>query len=164
MHRLDSAFISTIIIRCKYQTIMHQCSLYFITSHHEHIFHRYRNQAEPVKGPPTNNRGEIQAASKAIELSAKSNVKKVCINTDSQFLIDSATKWMKGWKAKGWKLSSGKPVKNENDFRELDRVVNSNPDVEVKWTYVPAHSGIPGNEHADTLAKQGAQKYKNERN
>lgn len=116
--------------------------------------------AEPVIGPATNNRGEIQAATRSIKLAVESGVKKLCINTDSQFVINSVTKWMKNWKAKNWRLSSGKPVINETDFRELDRVLLANGDLNVKWTYVPAHTGIMGNERADELAKLGATKYK----
>lgn len=119
-----------------------------------------RNQAAPVSGRATNNCGEIQAATKAIELSAQCNIKKVCINTDSQFLINSATKWMDAWRARGWTLKSGGRVKNEHDFRDLNRVLTNHPDVQVKWSYVPAHSGIMGNERADTLAKEGAGMYK----
>lgn len=122
-------------------------------------FKNFRNEASPVDGPPTNNRGEIQAATKAIELSSKNGIKKLCINTDSHFLIRSVTQWMKKWKSNGWKLSSGEPVKNEQDFRALDRLLVSNPELDIKWSYVPAHKGILGNERADTLAKQGAKKY-----
>lgn len=118
-----------------------------------------RNKGIPVVGPATNNRGEIQAATKAIELSIESGVDKLCINTDSQFLIQSATQWMKNWKSKGWKLSKGGPVKNEHDFRALDHVLTKHPKVQIKWVYVPAHSGILGNERADQLAKDGGKLY-----
>lgn len=40
--------------------------------------------------------------------------------------------WVKGWKAKGWKLASGEPVKNETDFRELDRLYNDDS-MDIKW-------------------------------
>lgn len=113
-----------------------------------------------MNGPPTNNRGEIQAATKAIELSAKQGIKKLCINTDSQYLINAATDWMPKWKSRGWKLLSGGEAKNKDDFRGLDQAMAANKDVEIQWKYVPAHTGILGNERADTLAKEGAQKYK----
>lgn len=136
----------------------------FVQSHLELDFLIFsfisRNCSEPVVGPATNNRGEIQAATKAIQLSIGCDIKKLCINTDSQFLINSVTKWFSGWKAKGWRLSSGQPVKNETDFRALDQTLQDNSDLKVKWTYVPAHTGILGNERADELAKIGAQSYK----
>lgn len=108
----------------------------------------------------TNNRGEIQAATKAITLAANNNIKKLCINSDSHFVIKSVTEWMVNWKKKNWKLASGGNVKNEQDFRQLDTVMQDNPQLEIIWKYVPAHTGILGNERADELARQGAQAYK----
>lgn len=67
---------------------------------------------------------------------------------------------MPGWKAKGWKLASGGPVKNESDFKELDGVIRANNDMSIKWTYVQAHNGILGNERADALANEGARIFK----
>lgn len=67
---------------------------------------------------------------------------------------------MKDWKKRGWKLSNGGPVKNENDFRQLDSVLQSNAQMNIQWNYVPAHTGVQGNERADELAKKGAQSYK----
>lgn len=61
-----------------------------------------------------------------------------------------------GWKRRGWTLSSGQPVKNIVDFKELDGVLSL---LEVKWIYVEAHKGILGNEKADQLAKEGAALY-----
>lgn len=54
------------------------------------------NISEPVTGRATNNCGEIQAATRAIKLAQQNGVKKLSINTDSQFLINSVTKWMPG--------------------------------------------------------------------
>lgn len=120
----------------------------------------HRNTAAPVNGPATNNRGEIQAVIKAIALAIDSDIEKLCINSDSHFVIRSVTEWMKNWKKRDWRLSSGGAVKNEVDFRELDRIIESNPQLEIRWKYVPAHKGIRGNERADELARQGAQLYR----
>ncbi|XP_045761473.1 ribonuclease H1-like [Maniola jurtina] len=115
------------------------------------------NESAPVSGRATNNRGEIQGATRAIQQAIDQGLNKLTINTDSKFLIDSATKWMDGWKQNGWRLPSGEPVKNEADFRELARVKDK---IQVKWNHVDAHKGIHGNEQADQLAKEGASKYK----
>ncbi|XP_022115421.2 ribonuclease H1 [Pieris rapae] len=114
------------------------------------------NLSEPVSGRATNNCGEIQAATKAIKQAIDHGVDKLAIYTDSKFLINSVTKWMPGWKRKGWKLQSGEPVKNEMDFKDLDSVQNK---INIKWNYVEAHKGIHGNEMADQLAKAGASRY-----
>lgn len=67
---------------------------------------------------------------------------------------------MKNWKNRNWRLSSGGPVKNEQDFRKLDHAIASNPQMKIIWKYVPAHIGIRGNERADELARRGALEYK----
>lgn len=67
---------------------------------------------------------------------------------------------MKNWKKRNWRLSSGGAVKNEIDFRQLDHIIESNRQMEIRWKYVPAHTGIRGNERADELARQGAQLYR----
>lgn len=119
-----------------------------------------RNKSKPVVGPATNNRGEIQAVTQAIQDASQTGIKKLCINSDSHFVINSVTKWMSSWKVRGWKLAGGKPVKNEIDFRALDQAINDNKQIEIKWNYVPAHVGIRGNERADELAKLGALSYR----
>ncbi|XP_064547728.1 ribonuclease H1 [Drosophila montana] len=117
------------------------------------------NAAKPVLGRVTNNVGEIQAAIYAIKTALDLGITKLSINTDSQFLINSITKWVPGWKKRGWRLPSMEPVKNVVDFKELDELLQKN-EVQVNWNYVEAHKGIKGNEMADKLARQGSQLYK----
>lgn len=93
----------------------------------------YRNTSQPVSGRATNNCGEIQAASMAIRLAADNGIQKLCINTDSKFVIDSVTKWLPGWKQRGWKLASGGPVKNIIDFKELDELMLKQNQMQIKW-------------------------------
>ncbi|TDG48945.1 hypothetical protein AWZ03_004629 [Drosophila navojoa] len=117
------------------------------------------NAAKPVLGRVTNNVGEIQAAIYAIKTALDLGIKKLSISTDSQFLINSITKWVPGWKRRGWLLPNMTPVKNVADFKELDELLQ-NEDIRVKWNYVEAHNGIKGNEMADKLARQGSQLYR----
>ncbi|XP_017078223.1 ribonuclease H1 [Drosophila eugracilis] len=120
------------------------------------------NAGKPVEGRATNNVGEIQAAIHAIKTALDLGIKKLCISTDSQFLLNSITLWVPGWKRRGWKLKNNQPVKNVVDFKELDELLHNNS-ITVKWNYVEAHKGIEGNEMADKLARQGSALYK-ERN
>lgn len=115
-----------------------------------------KNVGEPVEGPPTNNVGEIEAATKAIQIAKSCGVPKLQINTDSQFLIRCVTEWLPKWRRNNWKLSSGGDVKNKLQLQSLHSV---NCDIDVKWNYVQAHVGIEGNEEADTLAKAGGAKF-----
>ncbi|XP_018320420.1 ribonuclease H1 isoform X2 [Agrilus planipennis] len=116
------------------------------------------NISEPVKGRPTNNTAEIQACIRAIEKAHSNGIKKLLIKTDSQFVINSMTKWIKRWKQNNWKLSTGGDVKNKTDFVKLDTLINLLDD--VQWEYVAGHAGNEGNEEADRLARNGATLYK----
>lgn len=112
------------------------------------------NLSEKLEGRQTNNRAEIQAAVRAIEQAKAKGHKQICIRTDSNFLIQSATEWMSSWQKKNWKLSTGEDVKNKEDFVDL---LNACRDMEkVVWDKVRGHSGDFGNDQADRLAREGA--------
>ncbi|CAL4062570.1 unnamed protein product, partial [Meganyctiphanes norvegica] len=114
------------------------------------------NVSEPVRGRATNNTAEIQACTYALELAHASGFKKVKVSSDSMFTINCMTKWIKKWQKNGWMKTDGKPVINKEDLVALDQATDG---LCVKWNYVKAHAGIPGNEAADRLAVGGAQRY-----
>lgn len=91
-----------------------------------------RNIAGAVRGRATNNAGEIQAAIEAIKQAKRHGIDRLCINTDSQFLINAMTKWIHDWIRNGWTLYNGNPVKNQADFQRLDDLCNDH-DIAVKW-------------------------------
>ena len=103
----------------------------------------------------TNNRMELMAAIQALE-ALKRNAK-VRIHTDSTYVKDGITKWIHGWKAKGWRTASKKPVKNADLWQALDKAVARH---DINWIWVKGHAGDPGNERADALANQGMAPYK----
>jgi len=118
------------------------------------------NASDPVKGDKaTNNAAEIQAVTKAVTTARANAVSKLKIKTDSQFVINCVTKWMSGWKRKGWKTAAGHEVINKADLMVLDKAVEDFGRSDVVLEYVPAHVGIEGNEAADRLAVLGAKKY-----
>lgn len=99
----------------------------------------------------TNNRMELMAAIAALE--ALKRPVKVRLHTDSQYLRDGITKWIHGWKAKGWLTADRKPVKNVDLWQRLD-AARTPHDIEFHW--VRGHAGHPENERADALARLGA--------
>lgn len=115
------------------------------------------NVSKPVQGKATNNVAEIQACVAALRIATENNIKRLCIKTDSQFVINSMTKWINRWKKNNWTLSTGGAVKNKEDFVKLSALCDQ---VTVKWEYVAGHSGITGNEKADSLAREGAMLYR----
>lgn len=103
----------------------------------------------------TNNRMELTAAIAA--LSALKRPCKVELHTDSTYVKDGITKWIEGWKQKGWKTAAKKPVKNEDLWKALDAATTKH---DIEWKWVKGHAGDPGNERADALANQGMTIYK----
>ncbi|MDZ8108342.1 MAG: ribonuclease HI [Nostoc sp. DedQUE12a] len=98
----------------------------------------------------TNNKMEMQAAIAALKfLQTSQQAQPITLYTDSEYLINCVTKWVKGWKHKGWKKSDGKPVQNQDLLETLDEL-NSE---QVKWQYVRGHSGNIGNERCDAIAR-----------
>ncbi|MBI1206189.1 MAG: ribonuclease HI [Azospirillum sp.] len=98
----------------------------------------------------TNNRMELMAAIQALE--ALKRPVTVRLYTDSQYLRDGITKWIKGWKAKGWVTADRKPVKNQDLWQRLDAARERHA-IEFHW--VRGHAGHPENERADALARRG---------
>ncbi|CAJ0586926.1 unnamed protein product, partial [Mesorhabditis spiculigera] len=111
------------------------------------------NSNGPVHGEQTNNRGELIAAIRAVDTAIERGVKKLCIKTDSQLMINSMNDWMRKWKRNGWKTGANTSVKNKDLLVELDEKMQA---VDVKFVKVAAHCGIHGNEMADRLAVNAA--------
>ena len=96
----------------------------------------------------TNNRMEMTAAIRALQSIRKPS--RITIHTDSRYLMDGATQWMKKWKSNGWKTADKKPVKNDDLWRALEEA--SAPH-EVSWRWVKGHSDHVENARADALAR-----------
>jgi len=96
----------------------------------------------------TNNRMEMMAAIRALQ--SLKNPSAVTIHTDSRYLMDGATQWMRKWKANGWKTADKKPVKHEDLWRALEEAAAPH---EVKWRWVKGHSDHVENARADALAR-----------
>ena len=97
----------------------------------------------------TNNIMELTAVIKALD-----TLKEPChvvLTTDSNYVKDGITDWIKNWKLNGWKTSNKQPVKNQDLWKQLDTLSEKHV---IEWKWVKGHSGHPGNEHADALANE----------
>jgi ribonuclease HI len=93
---------------------------------------------------------ELRAAVEALRL-VPSNAR-VRIVTDSQYLVQGATSWVKGWKRNGWQTRDERPVEHRDLWEELDQLAGTR----VAWEQVRGHTGHPENERADQLAQSYA--------
>ncbi|QRZ61907.1 RNase H family protein [Rothia sp. ZJ932] len=101
----------------------------------------------------TNNMGELKAVLDLFEATAHVPQRPLTVICDSKYVIDSLTKWMPGWKKKGWKKSDGKPVLNQDLLKALDKAMQGRT---CTFEWVKGHSGHPLNEAADARANAAA--------
>lgn len=107
----------------------------------------------------TNNQMEMQAAIAALEfigrhLAEHPQTQPIALFTDSKYLLDGISKWIKNWKRNNWQTSTKQAVKNQDLWQSLDRLITQlKPQVKVEWHWVAGHSGNPGNDRCDFLAR-----------
>lgn len=103
----------------------------------------------------TNNRMELTACIGGLA-SLKSNTEEsITINTDSSYVINGITKWVKGWIRNGWITKTKDEVSNRDLWEKL---VNVSEGKNISWEYVGGHSGVVGNERCDEIATSFADK------
>ncbi|MES1974775.1 MAG: ribonuclease HI [Pseudomonadota bacterium] len=99
----------------------------------------------------TNNRMELTAAIEG--LNALKRPCHVTLSTDSRYVMDGLTKWIKGWQKNGWKTAARQPVKNADLWQAL---LDAAKPHRIQWVWVKGHDGHPDNERADKLASDAA--------
>lgn len=131
------------------------------------------------ENPTTNNRMELLGAISALEhikklgfseckslqgdlfeqeaSSTGYQISKIDFYTDSQYVKNGITTWIKGWKSKGWITADKKPVKNQDLWILLDEL---NSSLNVEWNWVKGHAGVEYNEICDSLCQQEIKKHK----
>ena len=98
----------------------------------------------------TNNQMELTAVIKALDFFSEST--ELEIFTDSKYVMDGITEYIKKWKINGWKTASKKPVKNTDLWKQLDDLSAQHS---IRWNWVKGHSGHKENDIADELANLG---------
>ena len=104
----------------------------------------------------TNNQGELMAVLDLFRATAHVPEEDLRVLCDSQYVINSITKWMPGWKRKGWRKADGKPVLNVELLKELDREIAGR---KYTFEWVKGHAGHDLNEAADDRARAAATAY-----
>ena len=119
---------------------------------------RWRGQEREVAGgepDTTNNRMELMGAIMALEALTEPCI--VTLQTDSQYVRQGITEWMKNWVRRGWKTAGGDPVKNRDLWERLHAATQRH---QIEWKWVKGHSGDPDNERVDVLARAQAIRFK----
>ena len=97
----------------------------------------------------TNNRMELMAPIMALK-KIKTN-SDVIIYTDSKYVKNGITEWIKNWEKNGWKSANKKTVKNKDLWIKLNNLCKDN---KIIWKWVKGHSNNKYNNLADELATQ----------
>jgi ribonuclease HI len=119
---------------------------------------RYGDKTREISGgepATTNNRMELRAAIESLRI-----LKEPCeiaLFTDSEYLRNGITSWIRGWKFTGWRTKDKKPVKNSDLWKELDQLAGTH---QLKWEWVKGHAGHADNERCDVLAAEEMQKLR----
>ncbi len=103
----------------------------------------------------TNNQAELKAVLELFRATAHLD-DALLVQCDSQYVINAVTKWLPGWKRKGWRKADGKPVMNVDLIQELDAALAGR---RYRFEWVRGHVGHPLNEAADTRARAVAEAY-----
>ncbi len=112
----------------------------------------YGDREKKIKGFSKNTTNNIMELTAAVE--SLKQLKRSCdiiITTDSVYVKNGITIWIKNWKRRNWKTSSKKDVKNKALWIALDEECSKH---QILWKWVKGHSGHPENEIADLLANQ----------
>ena len=115
---------------------------------------RTGNRAGEISGcdpHTTNNRMELRAVIEGLR--ALPEQCKVIVRSDSQYVQRGVTKWIKRWKSNGWKTTDGRPVLNQDYWRELDKL---NAFCTPDWQWIKGHADDADNIRCDLLAKKAA--------
>jgi ribonuclease HI len=99
----------------------------------------------------TNNVMELRALREALAAFPASTP--LLLQVDSQYVIKTFTEWIEGWKARGWRTSDKRPVKNRAEIEPIDALLRGR---DVRWEHVRGHAGHPLNERVDLLAHAAA--------
>ncbi len=101
----------------------------------------------------TNNRMELRAVLELLRATDPGEV--LLIQTDSVYVMNIFTKWLEGWKRRGMRTASRKPVENADLIQAIDGELQGRT---VRWEKVPGHAGHELNEQADQLARKAAER------
>ncbi|MFW6035109.1 MAG: ribonuclease HI [Halothermotrichaceae bacterium] len=116
-----------------------------------------KNEVE-VKGfepSTTNNRMEMMAVLEGLKMINEGS--KVKLISDSNYVLQGLKTWLKSWKAKGWKTSNNKAVKNKDLWLKLDSIIKK---FDIEYVKVKGHSGNEYNELVDAMARKQIKVYK----
>ncbi|HVY85565.1 MAG TPA: ribonuclease HI [Caulobacterales bacterium] len=119
------------------------------------VYGEVEKEISGAEAATTNNRMELTAAIEALDaLKKPANVR---LHTDSQYVKNGITQWLKNWKRRNWRTADNKPVANADLWQKLEAAEARHT---VEWKWVRGHDGDVMNERADKLARDAIKTLK----
>ena len=115
------------------------------------LYKEHQKKISGKKADTTNNQMELMAVIEALKVLKKPS--ELTIYTDSQYVKNGITEWVKKWRVNGWRTADKKPIKNLELWQELESEAAKH---QIKWQWVKAHNGNKYNEMVDELARNAA--------
>lgn len=101
----------------------------------------------------TNNRMALRSVIDTFQaMSRKGNRLSVLFTTDSRYIVDGMTSWVRGWMSRGWRRKDG-AVENVELWQQAVASIATH---QTQWAWVKGHAGHPQNEYANFLATRAA--------
>lgn len=117
------------------------------------VYGAHEKELSGAEADSTNNRMELTAAIAALE--ALKRPCRVVLHTDSEYLRNGVTRWVKDWIRNGWRTAAKQPVANQELWQRLLAVAERH---EIDWRWVRGHAGDPMNERVDRLATEARER------
>lgn len=118
-------------------------------------FNEHKRELYGCAPHTTNNRMELTAAIEGLK--ALKEPCEVQIITDSEYLKNGITNWVRNWKLRGWMTKERKPVVNRDLWEELDAVAAKH---QTRWEWTKGHAFHADNNRCDELAQQAAREQR----
>lgn len=121
------------------------------------VYGKHRKELSGGVPATTNNRMELEAA-----IGALSSLREPCVvefYTDSKYVQNGISEWLKGWKFNGWRTKAKQPVKNADLWRTLDALAARH---RITWRWLKGHAGHAENERCDVLANMAMDQIQKE--
>jgi ribonuclease HI len=117
------------------------------------LYKQHKKEISGFQEETTNNQMELKGAIEALKMLKKPS--EVILYTDSVYVKNGITVWIKDWKKNGWRNAAKKPIKNQELWQELDLAASIH---NITWKWVKGHNGNKYNDLADKLATEAIKK------
>jgi ribonuclease HI len=117
------------------------------------LYNGHQKELSGFQENTTNNQMELKGAIEGLKALKRSS--EIILYTDSIYVKNGISEWIKNWKINGWRGADKKPIKNQELWQELDLLASKH---HITWKWIKGHNGNKYNDLADKLATEAIKK------